>query len=362
MCSVARGKTCAGRMLTAASSAWNAASYASAISARRLVLEAGLDEHPVLAAIEVVVAQVPDVGDVLDVEHVEAVVQQDAPDEVGQQVRCAGCRRGRSGRRSGRRCTSGRGPARAARRARPTRRQRVAEAQGHGAIVEALGAGRPTARKGFRRTARILRADASPDPPVCSSPWSSAPAVDRPPRRRERQRAHPLAAPTTSTRPRSGDAASAAVIAQLFETLTAFDETLQLRPALAESWRIDEAAGASSSRCARTCAFSDGTPLRASDVVRSWLRLIDPAAPSPLVRSCSTSSAPPSTSTGLAARRTSGSPRTTTPGRSPSTSPGRRPTSRRSWPARRSGSSRRASTTPTRSAPATASSRAAATA
>ena len=33
MCSVARGKTCAGRMLTRASSAWNAASYASAISA-----------------------------------------------------------------------------------------------------------------------------------------------------------------------------------------------------------------------------------------------------------------------------------------------------------------------------------------
>ncbi len=28
--------------------------------------------------------------------------------------------------------------------------------------------------------------------------------------------------------------------------------------------------------------FSDGSPLRASDVVRSWLRLIDPAAPSPL--------------------------------------------------------------------------------
>ena len=28
--------------------------------------------------------------------------------------------------------------------------------------------------------------------------------------------------------------------------------------------------------------FSDGTPLQASDVVRSWLRIIDPAAPSPL--------------------------------------------------------------------------------
>ena len=35
---------------------------------RRLVLEAGLDEHPVLAAVEPLVAQMADVGDVLDVE------------------------------------------------------------------------------------------------------------------------------------------------------------------------------------------------------------------------------------------------------------------------------------------------------
>ena len=42
---------------------------------RRFVLQPGLDEHPVLAAIELVVAQVADVGDVLDVEHVDAVIQ-----------------------------------------------------------------------------------------------------------------------------------------------------------------------------------------------------------------------------------------------------------------------------------------------
>ena len=52
----------------------------------RLVLEPGRDEHAVLAAIEPLVAQVPDVGDVLDVEDVHAVVQQDSPDQVGQQV------------------------------------------------------------------------------------------------------------------------------------------------------------------------------------------------------------------------------------------------------------------------------------
>ena len=54
---------------------------------RRLALEARLHEHPVLASIELVVAQVADVGDVLDVEDVDAVVQQHAPDEVRQQER-----------------------------------------------------------------------------------------------------------------------------------------------------------------------------------------------------------------------------------------------------------------------------------
>ena len=53
---------------------------------RRLVLEAGLDEHPVLAAVEASSRRWPDVGDVLDVEHIDAVVQQHAPDEVGEEV------------------------------------------------------------------------------------------------------------------------------------------------------------------------------------------------------------------------------------------------------------------------------------
>ena len=86
MCSVARGKTWAGRMLTAASSAWNAASYASAISAGVLCSRPACDEHRVRAAVEALVAQVADVGDVLDVEDVDAVVEQGPPDEVGQQV------------------------------------------------------------------------------------------------------------------------------------------------------------------------------------------------------------------------------------------------------------------------------------
>ncbi len=52
----------------------------------RLVLETGLDEHRVGAAVDPLVAQMADVGDVLDVEHVDAVVQQRPSDEVREQV------------------------------------------------------------------------------------------------------------------------------------------------------------------------------------------------------------------------------------------------------------------------------------
>ena len=86
MCSVARGKTCAGRMFTSGLVGVEGGLVRGGDLGRRLGLEAGLDEHPVLAAVEPLVAQVPDVGDVLDVEDVEAVVEQRPPDEVGEQV------------------------------------------------------------------------------------------------------------------------------------------------------------------------------------------------------------------------------------------------------------------------------------
>jgi oligopeptide transport system substrate-binding protein len=91
-----------------------------------------------------------------------------------------------------------------------------------------------------------------------------------------------LGAPTDLDPAASGDAQSAAVIAQLFETLTVVDESLELRPALAESWRVDEGGRRVVFTLRPDLAFSDGSPLRPSDVVRSWLRVIDPAAPSPL--------------------------------------------------------------------------------
>jgi oligopeptide transport system substrate-binding protein len=92
-----------------------------------------------------------------------------------------------------------------------------------------------------------------------------------------------LGEPSTLDPAATGDAGSAAVIAQLFESLTAFDDERQLQPALAESWRIDEDGRRIVFQLRDGLTFSDGTPLRASDVTRSWLRLIDPDAPSPLV-------------------------------------------------------------------------------
>ena len=88
--------------------------------------------------------------------------------------------------------------------------------------------------------------------------------------------------PTTLDPAVVGDAASAAVTAQLFESLTAFDADLQVRPALADSWQFADGGRQVTFHLRPGLAFSDGSPLRPSDVVRSWLRLIDPAHPSPL--------------------------------------------------------------------------------
>jgi oligopeptide transport system substrate-binding protein len=79
------------------------------------------------------------------------------------------------------------------------------------------------------------------------------------------------------------DAATAAVTAQLYETLTAYDAALQLQPALARSWDVAADGRRVVFHLRPGLAFSDGTPLTAEDVVGSWLRLLDPAHPSPLV-------------------------------------------------------------------------------
>jgi oligopeptide transport system substrate-binding protein len=80
-----------------------------------------------------------------------------------------------------------------------------------------------------------------------------------------------------------GDIGSAAVSAQLFESLTAIDAQLQTRPALAASWDFRDGGATVVFHLRSSLAFSDGSPLHAEDVVRSWFRIIDPKHPSPLV-------------------------------------------------------------------------------
>lgn len=79
-----------------------------------------------------------------------------------------------------------------------------------------------------------------------------------------------------------GDIDSARVGAQLFESLTAIDPSLTVRPALAQSWDLLDGGRRVVFHLRSGLTFSDGSPLGAGDVVRSWLRVIDPARPSPL--------------------------------------------------------------------------------
>ncbi len=80
-----------------------------------------------------------------------------------------------------------------------------------------------------------------------------------------------------------GDIGSAAISAQLYESLTAVDAGLQTRPALAESWDFSDGGRTVTFHLRPNLTFSDGSPLTAADVVRSWLRIVDPRHPSPLV-------------------------------------------------------------------------------
>jgi oligopeptide transport system substrate-binding protein len=80
-----------------------------------------------------------------------------------------------------------------------------------------------------------------------------------------------------------GDIGSAAVSAQLFESLTAVDAQLVTRPALAASWDFRNGGETVVFHMRPGTTFSNGSALTADDVVRSWFRIVDPAHPSPLV-------------------------------------------------------------------------------
>jgi oligopeptide transport system substrate-binding protein len=78
------------------------------------------------------------------------------------------------------------------------------------------------------------------------------------------------------------DAGSAQVVAQVFESLTAIDTSLKVQPALAASWETQDSGKKVVFHLRNNLAFSNGTPLAAANVVSSWMRVLDPKAPSQL--------------------------------------------------------------------------------
>lgn len=92
-----------------------------------------------------------------------------------------------------------------------------------------------------------------------------------------------IGAATTLDPAAQGDIGSAAVSAQLFEGLTGFDAQLQVRPALAASWDLLDGGRRIVFHLRPNLTFSDGSPLTGEDVVRSWMRIVNPDAPSPLL-------------------------------------------------------------------------------
>jgi len=81
---------------------------------------------------------------------------------------------------------------------------------------------------------------------------------------------------------RHGDLGSAQYVSQLYETLTAVGPDLAIRPALAESWKVDDGGKRVTFTLRPDLKFSDGSPLTAADVVHSWRRLFTPGNTSPL--------------------------------------------------------------------------------
>lgn len=73
------------------------------------------------------------------------------------------------------------------------------------------------------------------------------------------------------------DAADVQLLLQLYAGLTRLDETGEPYPSLASGWDISEDGRTYRFTIRDDLTFSDGTPLTADDVRRSWLRLLDPA-------------------------------------------------------------------------------------
>ncbi len=88
--------------------------------------------------------------------------------------------------------------------------------------------------------------------------------------------------PATLDPAAQSDVQTAGITTQLYESLTAFDGGLVLRPALAASWDVAADGRRVVFHLRPGIVFSDGRAITAGDVVGSWFRIIDPARPSPL--------------------------------------------------------------------------------
>jgi oligopeptide transport system substrate-binding protein len=77
------------------------------------------------------------------------------------------------------------------------------------------------------------------------------------------------------------DVGTAQVTSQLFECLTAVDSTSHVQPALAASWETQNGGKRIVFHLRPDLTFSDGSPLKASDVVASWMRVLAPATRAP---------------------------------------------------------------------------------
>ncbi|HEX6139016.1 MAG TPA: peptide ABC transporter substrate-binding protein, partial [Candidatus Limnocylindria bacterium] len=76
---------------------------------------------------------------------------------------------------------------------------------------------------------------------------------------------------------RIADAADVQLLLQLYAGLTRLDENGEAYPSLAESWSVTDDGRTYTFRLRSGLTFSDGAPLTAQDVRRSWLRILDPA-------------------------------------------------------------------------------------
>ena len=73
------------------------------------------------------------------------------------------------------------------------------------------------------------------------------------------------------------DASDVQLLLQLYAGLTRLDENGRVYPSLADHWSLSDDGLTYTFTLRDSLAFSDGSPLTAADIRRSWLRLLDPA-------------------------------------------------------------------------------------